>query len=265
MNFAVGAFIVGAARNYFGAKRSPKYSGSSVRSSNSRCGAFVATVSLVVLITVMPLAFLYLDIINTMYVCPLLFIATLVGALSCVFVFKNPSNLCSKRNFFVTKSLNTEYGSRSVRYCFGRALDICGPYEVYLGVFKIYRHWVLFFKPVGYRLNHLPILSIEISTDYKLSDVIPVMKTHEKLPTEARNCKGSANKSLRELCSIGDDVIFTMKKYALTTSNCQTFCNDVLKKLDLEQEPTTAEMVNGTVIRTVVTEAVEKAVHYCVK
>lgn len=267
---------VGASGGYAAAKsgeslsaKSPNCSAASIVDASAN-GVFQAAkkasvVSLVVSIIVMAVAILYVDMNNAIYNCPLLFATTFVGAFLCIFVFtymynrKTTGILSSKRNFFSTRSLNTEYSKRNLRNCFSKTLNIRGSYEVYLDN-KSY-HWILLFKPIDPRLNWLPILSIEVTTDEKLKSIIPMLKRYKVLPTSVYN-KGSVEISMSELCATGDRVLSKMESYELTTRNCQTFCNNVLMELGLKPEPTTvdsvetAAKVGGVVVTAVAVAAI---------
>eukprot|EP00731_Ephydatia_muelleri_P003631 Em0001g3631a len=247
---ASGGYSAAKSGESLSAKSSNCSAASIVDASNSESGVFQAAkkASVLLLVTsiiVVPLALPYVDVIHNY---PLLFATTFIGAFMCMFVFvyicnhKTTGTLASKRNFFSIRSLNTEYSRRNLRNCFTRTLDIRGPYNVCLD--NTSYHWILLFKPMDRRLNWLPILSIEITTDDEHKSIIPVMKKYKELPTPV--CyKGSVEISMCELCAIGDRVLSKMESYELTTRNCQTFCNAILVELGLTPERTTVETVKS--------------------
>ena len=102
-------------------------------------------------------------------------------------------------------------------------------------------HWFLLLKV---KKSDLPYLTLEITTS-DLSDLLPTIRT---IPP-SKGCWAAFSQSpekvgiyegtLQRLCQIADDVVKDMKSYNLLTSNCQHFCNNVLKKIEFETYPTT--------------------------
>jgi hypothetical protein len=50
---------------------------------------------------------------------------------------------------------------------------------------------------------------------------------------------GTYNGTLHDLCQIADKVVEEMKSYNLVTSNCQHFCNNLLRKIGKKTYPMT--------------------------
>ena len=102
-------------------------------------------------------------------------------------------------------------------------------------------HWFLLVKV---KESDLPYLTLEITTS-NLSDLLPTIRTIQPSPgcwagfTQSPEKVGIYNGSLESLCRIGDGVVKDMESYNLLTSNCQHFCNNVLKKIGFETYPTT--------------------------
>lgn len=100
-------------------------------------------------------------------------------------------------------------------------------------------HWLLLINMKG---ATMPYLSIEITTS-NLKDLIPTMRTFSNEDIKTRFSKHMDEKSwkgkLGTLCNKADSVIKEMEEYNLLTSNCQHFCNNLLKKLGLDVFPTT--------------------------
>ena len=142
---------------------------------------------------------------------------------------------------FVEMMCNTEYRSRYLRFCFRKALDIPGQCHVYLmkrdGGTGL--HWALLIK-MNRSDIHLPYLSIEVTTDDSFNELIPTMRQFNEFPTSAIS-KGFVDISIKELCQMADTICYKMGNYQLTSHNCQTFCNELLEKMNLPQETTTFE------------------------
>lgn len=100
-------------------------------------------------------------------------------------------------------------------------------------------HWALLVK-INRSDIHLPYLSIEVNTDEGLNNLIPTMRQFNEIPTSAIP-KGLVDISIKELCQMADTICNNMGNYQLTSRNCQTFCNELLEKVNLPQETTTVE------------------------
>lgn len=94
-------------------------------------------------------------------------------------------------------------------------------------------HWYVLVHMVG---SDLPFLTIEITT-FNLTDLIPTMRTIyldetgrylSQSPTEV----GIYHGTLQNICKFADAVVTEMGGYNLLVSNCQHFCNNLLKKLN---------------------------------
>lgn len=86
----------------------------------------------------------------------------------------------------------------------------------------------------------LPYLTLEIRTD-DLKHLIPWQDTHpiSTLTSISSTYVGPYVGTLHSLCQMADDVVTEMQNYDLLTSNCQTFCNKLLKKMGIQEYPTT--------------------------
>lgn len=148
---------------------------------------------------------------------------------------------------FVQMVHNTEYGRRYFYFWFRKPLDTSGQCDVYLitndGTTGL--HWTLLVRMGGLRIN-LPYLSIEINTDDSMKEMIPTMRQFKKLPTAAKFKGSITDRSIKELCKMADMVRSEMGSYNITSSNCQNFCNEVLKRMNLSTQTTTVEGLRKT-------------------
>lgn len=142
---------------------------------------------------------------------------------------------------YVQMVSNTKYGRRNIRLCLKKALDIPGRYDVYLvtGGGDLGLHWCLLVKMIR-RDVHLPYLSIDLTTDDDWEHFIPTMSQFSELPTSATS-KGFVDISIKDLCEMADTIRSKMGRFDLTSRNCQTFCNELLKEMNLPTETTTFE------------------------
>lgn len=142
---------------------------------------------------------------------------------------------------YVQMVSNTEYRHRYFRFCLKKALDIRGRYDVYLvtGGGDLGLHWCLLVKMIRPDL-HLPYLSIDLTTDDDWEHFIPTMSQLSELPTSAMS-KGFVDISIKDLCEMADTIRSKMGSFNLASRNCQTFCNELLKEMNLPTETTTIE------------------------
>ena len=102
-------------------------------------------------------------------------------------------------------------------------------------------HWFLLVKVKD---SDLPYLTLEITTS-DLSDLLPTIRTIERRKgcwaafSRSPEEVGVYSTSLRSLCQLADSVVKEMKSYNLLMSNCQHFCNNLLKKMGFKTHPTT--------------------------
>ena len=102
-------------------------------------------------------------------------------------------------------------------------------------------HWFLMVKV---KESDLPYLTIEITTT-NLTDLIPTTRIIEPSSgcweafSQRPEKVGVYNGSLQSLCQEADRVVGEMECYNLLTSNCQHFCNNLLRKIGLRTFPTT--------------------------
>lgn len=159
--------------------------------------------------------------------------------------FKNQSG-----RRFVPMVRNSEYGQRHLRLCFRKPLHIRGNCDVYLmtGQGQTGLHWRLLV-----RMNELtialPVLSIEINTP-DLQELIAVIRRYREVPIGAKFKGYVQGISIMDIYELADQVQGEMQKYQLVSRNCQDFCNDVLERLNLPTETTTAGGIKSTVFTT---------------
>ena len=109
-------------------------------------------------------------------------------------------------------------------------------YHVYLN--KDNFHWYIILHNEDEGTTY-PFLTIEINTTKNCDKIIPVMNT---LQPEKINKKWKISDieiKLDTLCEIADSIVTEMGEYNVLTSNCQMFCNNLLLKLKLIDEPFT--------------------------
>ena len=107
-------------------------------------------------------------------------------------------------------------------------------YHVYLSEEKFHRYIVLHHVDEG---TTYPFLTIEITTT---KDCVKIIRVMRELQLEEIKIKWEIPDNdikLDILCETADKIVSDMGKYNLFTSDCQTFCNDLLIKLDLIKEP----------------------------
>ena len=114
-------------------------------------------------------------------------------------------------------------------------------------------HWRLLVRKLGN--SSLPYVSMEITT-VNMKDLINVMRN--LIPGDCEDAKnlGPYHGSLLELCKHADAVVEEMKSYNLFGSNCQTFCNGVLRRMGKDELPTTNEKVIRDLIEEILPPAV---------
>lgn len=144
---------------------------------------------------------------------------------------------CTKQSFVEQVKTDPDYGGM---------VNANSEYELKLVHGTKQLHWFLLVKMFK---SDLPYLTIEITTSTDLCDIIPTIHRAEDnaesenqldLPsvtilTDVGTYKGT----LHRLYQVADEVVEDMKKYNLITSNCQHFCNNVLRKIGKKTYSTT--------------------------
>lgn len=74
-----------------------------------------------------------------------------------------------------------------------------------------------------------------------MSDLIPVTRNFESYDVNLVSDLGIYEGTLYYLCELADKVVEEMESYDLFSSNCQTFCNKLLKKIGKNEFPTILE------------------------
>lgn len=132
---------------------------------------------------------------------------------------------------------------------YGSLVHAVSEYEVRLVHGKKQLHWFLLVKMFR---SKLPYLTLEISTT-DLCDLIPIVRCVSSDHENKENSKsqdlvedpmcitdtGIYKGALYDLCRIADRVVEEMKSYNLVTSNCQHFCNNLLRKIGKTTYPMT--------------------------
>ena len=111
-------------------------------------------------------------------------------------------------------------------------------YEVRLVHHNSILHWYLLLRPKG--TSTLPYISMEVTTS-NMSNLIPVTRNFESYDVNQVSDLGTYEGTLYYLCELADKVVEEMESYDLFSSNCQTFCNNLLKRMGKREFPTSLE------------------------
>lgn len=110
-------------------------------------------------------------------------------------------------------------------------------YEVYLNRSQL--HWFLLVK---LKSSELPFIRLEITTE-TMTELIPTLDVYdadsEVDDVEKSVSAGEVLTTLMNICETADKVVQTMCHYSLLSNNCQHFCNNLLKLMNLQTYPTT--------------------------
>ena len=127
---------------------------------------------------------------------------------------------------------------------YGAIASVKGNLEIYILNGDV--HWLLLVRLEGG--TKLPFLSFEVTTS-NMTNIIPTMRLISEKPNNiwrdlvsesvTKLLVGTRTTTLFDLCSIADEVVVSMKTYNVFISNCQHFCNNLLKKLGLRTFLTT--------------------------
>lgn len=132
---------------------------------------------------------------------------------------------------------------------YGSMVHAISEYEVRLVHGKKQLHWFLLVKMFRSKLAYL---TLEISTT-DLHDLIPILRSvvsennYENFAPEVEDPSlatcitdtGTYKGTLHDLCQLADKVVEEMRNYNLVTSNCQHFCNNLLRKIGKKTYPMT--------------------------
>lgn len=143
-----------------------------------------------------------------------------------------------------TASRNFAYGKPFVEmvqehHQYGPWINVKTTYEIKL-VHRESRHWYFLVKTKD---TTLPYISLEIRTT-NLSDIVPFTCEVDSLNADTSSDIGEYQGSMLFLCEVADGVVRDMGSYDLLTSNCQTFCNEFLKRLGKREFPTSTELLD---------------------
>ena len=148
------------------------------------------------------------------------------------------------KNFLKHPASDFAYGRPFVEmiqehHHYGPWINVKTTYEVKL-VHRESPHWYLLVKTKD---STLPYISLEIRTT-NLSDVVPFTCEVDSLNADTTSDIGEYQGSLLSLCELADRVVRDMDSYDLLTSNCQTFCNRLLKRIGKPEFPTSTELLD---------------------
>ena len=122
---------------------------------------------------------------------------------------------------------------------YGLLINVRTTYEVKL-VHRESAHWYFLVRTKD---STLPYISIEIRTT-DLSDLVPFTCEIHSLNADTSSDIGEYEGSLLSLCELADRVVRDMGSYDLLTSNCQTFCNELLKRMGKPEFPTSTDLLD---------------------
>ena len=122
---------------------------------------------------------------------------------------------------------------------YGPWINVKTTYEVRLAHLESH-HWYLLVRTKD---STLPYISLEIRTR-DLSDLVPFTRGVDSPKRNVSSDVGFYEGTLLSLCELADSVIKEMGSYELLTSNCQTFCNKLLKKMSKTEFSTTMEFID---------------------
>ena len=124
-------------------------------------------------------------------------------------------------------------------HLYGHLMKVETVYEVKL-VHREGCHWYLLLKTKD---STLPYISLEIRTT-NLSDLVQFTRNIDTVSAEVSSNVGVYEGTLLSLCQLADRVVKEMDSYDLVCSNCQTFCNELLKKMGKEEFPTSTDFID---------------------
>ncbi len=114
---------------------------------------------------------------------------------------------------------------------YGRLLRVRTTYEIYIHNARY--HWLLL---VRMKDSELPFITLEV-TSPNMKDLTTVMGVTQSDKKEEK--VGEYEGTIVDLCKAADEIVKKMGGYGLFSSNCQHFCNNVLKWIGLKTFPTT--------------------------
>ena len=121
---------------------------------------------------------------------------------------------------------------------YGSWIKAQATYEIKLVHRNSALHWYLLLRIKG--SSTLPYISIEITTS-DMNDLTPVTRNFEIYDADQVSELGIYEGTLYHLCQLADGVVKEMGSYDLVSSNCQTFCNKLLKQIGKNEFPTSLE------------------------
>ena len=122
---------------------------------------------------------------------------------------------------------------------YGLLIKVKGVYEVKLVHFES-PHWYLLVRTKD---STLPYISLEVRTT-DLSDLVQFTRDIDSLSADVSSNVGVYEGTLLYLCELADRVVKEMGSYDLLTCNCQTFCNQLLKKMGKSEYPTSTNLLD---------------------
>lgn len=127
---------------------------------------------------------------------------------------------------------------------YGHLMKVKGAYEVKL-VHLESAHWYLLVRTKDPD-STAPFVSLEVRTT-DLSDLVQFTREIDSVKPGVSSDVGAYEGTLLSLCELADRVVKEMDSYDLLTSNCQTFCNKVLKMMGKREFPASTNILDGEI------------------
>ena len=125
---------------------------------------------------------------------------------------------------------------------YGRLMKVKCVYEIKL-VHLESPHWYLLVRTKDSMLSYI---SLEIRTT-DMSDLVQFTREIDSPSPGVLSDVGIYEGTLLYLCELADRVVKEMGSYDLLTCNCQTFCNQLLKKMGKSEYPTSTKLLDGEI------------------
>ena len=125
---------------------------------------------------------------------------------------------------------------------YGHMMKVKGVYEVKL-VHLESAHWYLLVRTKD---STMPYVSLEVRTT-DLKDLVQFTREIDSQEAGISSDMGIYEGTLLSLCELADRVVKEMDSYHPLTSNCQTFCNKLLKMTGKYEVPTSTSILDRVI------------------
>ena len=125
---------------------------------------------------------------------------------------------------------------------YGHMMKVKSVYEIKLAHLES-AHWYLLVR-IKDPDSTAPCVSLEVrTTDF--SDLVQFTREFDSVKPGISSDVGVYEGTLLSLCELADRVVKEMDSYDLLTSNCQTFCNKLLKMMGKREFPASTSILDG--------------------